>query len=100
MKIHIFYRHYNSSDEKSSGKGVYATGFFKDDTNETFVADFRPKEFSFEKCWINLLQTVEGRDDVDIHLIMDGDIKQSFMSKYKDKLLKQLRLKMILFIIF
>tara|TARA_Y100000389_G_scaffold203469_1_gene251974 strand:- start:2704 stop:3501 length:798 start_codon:yes stop_codon:yes gene_type:complete len=84
MKIHIFYRHYNSANESINGKEIVATEF-KNKNGESFVANFRPEEFSFEKCWINLLQTIENRDDVDIHLIMDGDIDHSFMSKYKDK---------------
>lgn len=85
MKIHLFYRHYNSVNESINGKEIAATEFKNMDTGEKVVASFRPAEFSFEKCWINLLQTIEGRDDVDIHLIMDGEIDCSFMSKYKDK---------------
>ncbi len=85
MKVHIFYRHYNSSNESLNGKEIEATEFRNTKTGEAIIADFRPKGFSFEKCWINLLQTVEGRDDVNINLIMDGDIDYSFMSKYKNK---------------
>jgi hypothetical protein len=63
MKIHIFYRHYNieGSDQKN-----------------------RPYWFDFEKCFINLLNTIKGKD-VDLHLIMDGDIENNFVKKYKDK---------------
>lgn len=62
MKIHIFYRHYNieGSDHKN-----------------------RPYWFDFEKCFINLLNTIKGKD-VDLHLIMDGNIENNFIKKYKD----------------
>ena len=88
MKIHIFYRHYNSPNEYVSGKNVISTKFYDPDGNLSdfnINSSFRPQYFSFENCWKNLLQTTEDRDDVVIHLIMDGDIKESFMSKYKDK---------------
>jgi len=63
MKLHIFYRHYNieGSDFKN-----------------------RPQWFDFEKCFLNLLNTIEGKN-VDLHLIMDGDIENNFVKKYKDK---------------
>lgn len=63
MKIHIFYRHYNieGSDQRN-----------------------RPYWFNFEKCFINLLNTIEGKN-VDLHLIMDGDIENNFVKKYKNK---------------
>lgn len=63
MKIHIFYRHYNieGSDYKN-----------------------RPEWFDFEKCFINLLNTIEGKN-VDLHLIMDGNIENNFVKKYQDK---------------
>lgn len=85
MKVHIFYRHYNSSNEEANGKDVVGTTFFDHDGKVKEIKPFRPKFFNFENCWKNLLQTIEGRDDVVIHLIMDGDIEESFMSKYKDK---------------
>lgn len=85
MKVHIFYRHYNSLNEHENGKNINATAFISPDGSESFIAKFRPDGFKFEKCWINLLQTIEGRNDVDLHLIMDGDINHSFMNKYKDK---------------
>lgn len=52
MKIHIFYRHYNvkGSDHKS-----------------------RPQWFTYEKCYRNLLQTLNhGGDDFKINIVYDG----------------------------
>jgi hypothetical protein len=63
MKIHIFYRHYNI--EKSDYKN-------------------RPQWFDFEKCFINLLNTIEDKN-IDLHLIMDGSIENNFIKKYQDK---------------
>jgi len=62
-KINIFYRHYNiqGNDLKN-----------------------RPNWFDFEKCFLNLLKTIEGKY-VDLHVIMDGDIESNFINKYKDK---------------
>jgi hypothetical protein len=62
-KIHIFYRHYDieGTDNK-----------------------FRPHWFNFEKCFVNLLDTIQGKN-VDLHLIMDGSIDNNFIKKYKDK---------------
>jgi hypothetical protein len=62
-KIHIFYRHYN----------IEGTDFKN-----------RPHWFDFEKCFVNLLNTIEGKN-VDLHLIMDGSIDNNFIKKYKDK---------------
>ncbi len=63
MKIHIFYRHYNieGSDYKN-----------------------RPQWFNFEKCFINLLNTIEGKN-VNLYLVMDGNVESNFIKKYKDK---------------
>jgi hypothetical protein len=63
MKIHIFYRHFNiqGNDRKN-----------------------RPICFDFEKCFINLISTIENKN-IDLHVIMDGDIESNFVSKYKDK---------------
>jgi hypothetical protein len=63
MKIHILQSHYN------------VTGVdFK----------YRPSWFDYEKCFINLLDTIEGKD-IDLHLIMDGKIEDNWIKKYKDK---------------
>jgi hypothetical protein len=64
MKIHILYRHYN----------VEGTGNKYN----------RPNWFDYEKCFINLLNTIEGKN-VDLHVIMDGDSDLNFIKKYKDK---------------
>jgi hypothetical protein len=60
-KIHIFYSHYNVE-----GKGL----------------KFRPHWFDYEKCFINLLNTVQDKN-VDIHVVMDGKIDNNWISKYK-----------------
>lgn len=60
--IHIFYRHYN----------VVGT----DNRN-------RPDWFDFEKCFVNLLSTIRGKD-VKLNLVMDGQIENNFVGKYKD----------------
>lgn len=63
MKIHIFYSHYNvtGTDNKC-----------------------RPNWFDYEKCFINLLNTINGKD-IDLHVIMDGKIEDNWIKKYKDK---------------
>jgi hypothetical protein len=63
MKIHIFYSHYNvtGTDHK-----------------------LRPSWFDYEKCFINLLNTIEGKN-IDLHLIMDGNVEDNWIKKYKDK---------------
>lgn len=63
MKIHIFYRHYNISGND-----------FKN----------RPNWFDYEKCFINLLDTIKDRDDVELYVIMDGDVDSNFITKYKN----------------
>jgi hypothetical protein len=65
MKIHIFYRQYNILGNQ---KG-------------------RPKFFDFEKCFVNLLNTIEG-ENVDLHVVMDGRPETNFVHKYKDKVTK------------
>lgn len=62
MKIHILYRHYNieGSDLKS-----------------------RPEWFDYEKCFKNLISTIQNKN-VDLHLIMDGDATKNFVYKYKE----------------
>lgn len=63
MKIHIFYSHY------------YITG-----TDNKH----RPSWFDYEKCFINLLNTIEGKN-IDLHLIMDGKVEDNWIKKYKDR---------------
>jgi hypothetical protein len=63
MKIHIFYRHFNIQGND-----------FKN----------RPNWFDFERCFVNLLSTIENKN-IDLHVIMDGEINSNFISKYTDK---------------
>lgn len=62
MKIHILYRHFNTEGNDYRG---------------------RPNWFDFEKCFKNLLKTIQGKN-VDLHLIMDGDVTTNFINNYKD----------------
>jgi hypothetical protein len=59
MKIHIFYRHFNIQGND-----------FKN----------RPNWFDFERCFVNLLSTIENKN-IDLHVIMDGEINSNFISK-------------------
>ena len=63
MKIHIFYRHYNVSGTDNRS---------------------RPKWFNFEKCFVNLLKTIQNKN-VELHVVFDGDINSNFIGKYQDK---------------
>jgi len=62
MKIHIFYRHYNT--EKSNERGKV-----------------RPEWFNYERCFINLINTIKN-NNVDLHVIFDGNYKDNFIKKY------------------
>ena len=62
--IHIFYSHYN----------VEGTG-----------QKSRPAWFDYEKCFINLLNSIEDKPHITIHLIMDGKIDDNWIKKYQDK---------------
>ena len=62
MKIHIYYRHASNCIVKN-----------------------RPSWFTFEKCWENLLKTVDGIDNINLTLALDGDIENDFTKNYKDK---------------
>ena len=63
MKINIYYRH---AVTNNSGR-------------------YRPLWFSYEKCFENLLRTIEGYDNISLTLAMDGDINQDFTKNYQDK---------------
>lgn len=63
MKIHIFYSHYEVTG--TDGK-------------------CRPNWFDYEKCFINLLDTIEGKN-IDLHLIMDGKVENNWIKKYKNR---------------
>lgn len=62
MKIHIIYRHYQieGTDYKN-----------------------RPKWFNYEKCFINLLNSIKSPEHVQIHVLMDGKASENFIGKYK-----------------
>ena len=63
MNIHIFYSHYNvtGTDNKS-----------------------RPYWFDYEKCFVNLLNTIKGKSNIKLHIMMDGKIEDNWISKYKE----------------
>lgn len=63
MKIHIFYLHYEITG--TDGK-------------------HRPYWFNYEKCFTNLLSTIEGKN-VELHVVMDGKVENNWIKKYKDK---------------
>jgi hypothetical protein len=63
MKIHIYYRH---AVTNNSGR-------------------YRPSWFSYEKCFKNLLKTIEGYNNINLTLAMDGDINQDFIKNYQNK---------------
>jgi hypothetical protein len=62
MKIHIYYRHASNC-----------------------VVRNRPSWFAFESCWRNLLKTIEGKDNINLTLALDGDIDSDFTKHYKNK---------------
>jgi len=64
MKIHIFYRHYEIGGNDYKG---------------------RPSWFDFEKCFLNFLDSIEGEENVELHVIMDGKASNNFIGKYLDK---------------
>ena len=63
MIVHIFYRHYNVSGQ--DGK-------------------HRPEWFTYEKSFTNLLQTIQD-EKVNLHVVYDGDVKDNFINKYRDR---------------
>jgi len=62
MKIHIFYSHYNvtGTDNKS-----------------------RPNWFDYEKCFVNLLETIKTKNNIILNVVMDGKIENNWINKYK-----------------
>ena len=62
MNIHIFYTHYNVS-----GKGL----------------KYRPHWFDYEDCFKNLLSTIKDHNNIKLNVIMDGKIKDNWISKYQ-----------------
>jgi hypothetical protein len=63
MNIHIFYSHYNvtGTDNKS-----------------------RPNWFDYEKCFLNLLNTIKDKNNVKLNIVMDGKIEDNWIKKYKE----------------
>lgn len=58
--IHIFYRHYPVSGRE----------------------DWRPEWFDYEKCFLNLLNSICNKDNVRINVIYDGNRDDNFIFKY------------------
>ena len=63
MNIHIFYSHYNVT--KTDNK-------------------FRPYWFDYEKCFLNLLETIKGKSNIKLNIVMDGKIEDNWIKKYKE----------------
>jgi hypothetical protein len=63
MKIHIFYSHYDitGTDNKN-----------------------RPQWFDYEKCFINLLNTIKDKNNIKLNVVMDGKIENNWIKKYKE----------------
>lgn len=74
MKIHIFYRHYNvQTDSQKEFESEYKTSV-------------RPSWFCYEKCFINLLNSIKDQN-VELHVVFDkaaGDFSDNFISKYRE----------------
>ena len=67
MKIHILYRHYNTPNDGS-------------------IVSYRPKGFTYEKSFQNLLRTIEGYSNVDLTVMMDGTKQGTFLENYDVKI--------------
>ena len=63
MKIHIYYRHASNNNLGRS----------------------RPEWFSYEKCFQNLLKTIEKYENISLTLALDGNIEDDFIKIYQDK---------------
>jgi len=63
MTIHIFYSHYDitGTDNKN-----------------------RPQWFDYEKCFINLLNTIKDKNNIKLNVVMDGKIENNWIKKYKE----------------
>lgn len=59
--IHIFYRH----------------------TNASKVGSYRPYWFDYNKCFINLMESIDHyRDKVKVNVVFDGDITKNFINQF------------------
>ena len=61
MNIHVFYRHYNVTDNKSH---------------------VRPEGFSYEKCFNNFLKTIKNHPNVKLTVMMDGTKEGTFLENF------------------
>ena len=50
------------------------------------ISPGRPPWFSYEKCFKNLLKTVENYDNIKLTLAVDGNISRDFVDQYTSKL--------------
>ena len=62
-EIHIFYSHYCVE-----GKGN----------------KLRPGWFDYEKCFVNLLNTIKNKSNIKLNVVMDGKIENNWIKKYKE----------------
>jgi hypothetical protein len=62
MNIHIYYRH----------------------SNINTISNERPDWFSYEKCFKQLLNTINKHPNVHLTIAMDGNIENNFIEKYVD----------------
>jgi hypothetical protein len=62
MNIHIFYSHYSVTHTDNKN---------------------RPSWFDYEKCFINLINTIKDKDNIKLNILMDGKIDSNWISKYK-----------------
>lgn len=65
MKLHIFYRHLDTSK------------YFE-------IPKERPQWFNYEKCFVNLLDTIQ-KHNISLNVVYDGNDSDNFIFKYKDK---------------
>lgn len=63
MKIHIYYRH----------------------ASVNHIGRDRPSWFNYERCFTNLLTTIEKYDNVNLTLAMDGEVDGDFCSNYLNR---------------
>jgi hypothetical protein len=63
MKIHIFYRHYNT-------------------TTPSLSPLHRPEGFSYEKSFKSLLDSIKGYPNIRLTVMMDGNKQDTFLEKY------------------
>jgi len=62
MNIHIFYSHYNVTHTDNKN---------------------RPGWFDYEKCFLNLLNSIKDKANIKLNILMDGKIEDNWIKKYK-----------------